>query len=326
MNDRQNDTENEFGHHIRQGINSARDGLRTFVLGVAKVASEVSGFVYYWQWNRKARFKRAARAISFAVVVFSSAILLVEAGGEYYGAEGLVFRLKSLPVSETTRLAIFLGSALFLVVHYRSEIRKPEHEYNFVTRLFSAMSRQRNQSDPMAALPIFHALFTKAGVKHVSVYRPTEDGKMLRIVATFPQESDPSYSQELAVGRGVAGRVFKDKIPRYVARLFFPNGMQRTGYCIYLPHAQKFVLEEHTGQSGRLALRLIEQKVEAHIFETDNRRSLLYSSFLSVPIIQPQTGECLGVLNFDFDKPGCLDSVDVTMASVFGRWFGLEIS
>jgi len=30
-------------------------------------------------------------------------------------------------------------------------------------------------------------------------------------------------------------------------------------------------------------------------------------------------------LNFDFDKPGRLDAVDITMASVFGRWFGVEI-
>ncbi len=325
MSDHQDERETDFGQHIRQGLKSAKAGLQTFIFGMGKVGRDIAGFVYYWQWNRKAKFKRGLRTLTFAVVIFQSGILLLEATGDYFGAERLVHWLKLLPVSETTRLALLLGSAVFLVVHYRSEISKPEHEYNFVTRLLSVMSRQRVGPSDVAALEIFHALFAKAGVKHVSVYRLTEDQQKLKITAVFPPEENLSYFQELPVGKGVAGRVYKDKTPRYAARLFFPARPQHCKFCIYLPHAQRFVLEQYEEKSGRFAFRLIERKVDAHIFEADDRTRLLFNSFLSVPILHPKTEEIMGVLNFDFDKPGHLDAVDVTMASVFGRWLGVEM-
>jgi hypothetical protein len=317
----------DFGQHIREGLRSAWNGLRAFSAGVARIFEDLIGVFYYWQWNRKAGFKRVLKTSSFGAVVFFSGVLLLEFTGEYFGADCLVQKLRSLPISETTRLAIFLGAAVFLVSHYRAEFKKPEHEYNFVTKLLTAMSRQRTTTHDMAALGIFHALFERAGISHVSVYLPTDDKKKLRIAHTFPDVKDSSYYRELIVGEGVAGRVFQDKIPRYAARLFWPNRFRHRKYCIYLPHAQRFMLEKHEDQqSGRVSFRLVERKVDAHIFEADDPKKLLFSSFLSVPILEPKTGECLGVLNFDFERPGGLDAIDVTMASVFGHWFGFEIS
>jgi hypothetical protein len=325
MSDHKDERDTDFGGHIRQGLSSARDSLQTFFAAIARVASDLAGFIYYWQWNHKAKFKRVARTLSFAVVVFQSGILLLEALGDYFGAERLVHWLKLLPVSESTRLSFFLGAAVFLAFHYHSEMTKPEHEYHFATRLLTAMSRQREGKDDNATLGIFHALFTRVAVRHVSVYRPTEDKLSLRITAVFPSEKDLSYYQDLPIEKGVAGRVFSDQAPRYAARLFFPIRFRRSKFCVYLPHAQRFVLQQYKEASGRFAFRLIEKKVDAHIFETDDRSKLLFNAFLSVPILHPKTGESLGVLNFDFDKPGRLDAVDVTMASVFGRWFGVEI-
>jgi hypothetical protein len=317
----------DFGQHIREALRSAWEGLRTFAAGIARILTDLFGVLYYWQWNRKAGFKRALKAFSFGSVVLFSGLLLLEFTGEYFGADWLVHELRSLPISETTRLAIFLGAALFLVTHYHSELKKPEHEYSFVTKLLTAMSRQRSTTHDMTALEIFHALFEKAGVNHVSVYLPTDDKKKLRIAHAFPEVEDRSYYRELAIGEGVAGRVFQDQIPRYAVRLFWPNRLRHHKYCIYLPHAQRFMLEEHEDQqTGRVSFKLVERKVDAHIFETDDPKRLLFSSFLSVPILEPNTGECLGVLNFDFERPAALDAIDVTMASVFGRWFGFEIS
>lgn len=313
-----------FGGHIRRNLGAAQIGWQTFLSGIGKVGQDAAGLIYYWQWNSKAKLKRWLRTLSFAIVVFSSLILLLELAGEYFGASRLLFWLKSLPVSERVRLIMFLGSAVFLVVHYQSEIRKPEHEYEFITRLLTVMSRQRAEGDDGAALAIFHALFARAGINHVSVYRLTEDGQRLRIATVFPVERDLFYPEELPVGKGVAGRVYKDKAPRYAARLFFPIRFRHRKFCIYLPHAQRFVLEKDEEAPGRFVLHLIEKRVEAHVFETVDRTKLLFNSLLSVPILHPQTGESLGVLNFDFHKPGCLDAIDVTMASLFGRWFGVE--
>ena len=155
--------ETGFGQHIRQNLGTAGAGLLAFFSGMGKAGQDTVGLVYYWQWNRKTQFKRILRKLSFGVVVFSSGILLLEAAGDYFGADQLVEWLRSLPVSETTRLAVFLGAAVFLVLHYQSEIRKPEHEYIFITRLLTVMSRQRAQNDTAAVLAIFHALFEKAG-------------------------------------------------------------------------------------------------------------------------------------------------------------------
>jgi hypothetical protein len=280
---------------------------------------------YYWQWSRKAKIKRATRTISFLVIILSSVIFLLEGTAELIGAKRCIEALSAIPLQGSVRLALFLSAALFILLHHRSEMKKPEYESDFIEGLLNAMSRKRSGTEEMKSLEIFHALFTRVNVSHVSFYELDNAKSKMQIKDVYPKTGlDASYYQDLMVGDGVAGRVYQDKVPRYVARLFLSKRFRKYRWC-YMPHALTFPLLETQGKFKRVALKLKEGDLEADAVFSDDPNKLEFSSFLCVPILDPSGGDIIGVLNFDFSTSGRLNLVDITMASVLGRWFGLEL-
>jgi hypothetical protein len=218
-----------------------------------------------------------------------------------------------------------LSAAVVLAFHYRSEMRKPEYEYDFITRLLTVMSKHKvaPESD-LSSLEVFYTMFSRSSVAHVSVYLPEQDELVIKHVV--PNENELAYYQKLRVGaicEGVAGLVYRDSRPRYVPRLFLPaKGKHR----FYMPHALAFKFSKEQGVGSRFFVRLSEQKLNAFAFVSTDETHLPFASCLSVPVPDPATGTCLAVLNFDFHHPATLDVIDITMATIFGHWLGIEVT
>ena len=289
----------------------------------------ITVYIYYLLWGLKASLKGATVILAYGYMFLSALRFSLEGLAEWHGAKWCIEKLQGIPatwkwihISTGWRLSLFAAAAVFVVISSFEEMKKPKYESSFLEGLLDAMSQQRRGAGDWTSLQIFHALFTRRKVAHVSVYRFEKSTNKLHIVGVYPNNPGQSYYQDLDIGQGVAGRVYNDRMPRYVACLFLLPVLKN---WFYMPHAVRFQLSEEK-RSGRPSLKLRKGRIDADVVWSDDPKKFSFPFFLSVPILSASGAECVGVLNFDFAKPGHLNLVDITMASVLGIWCGLQLT
>jgi hypothetical protein len=79
------------------------------------------------------------------------------------------------------------------------------------------------------------------------------------------------------------------------------------------------------GDSG--AVTLINPNMDLYVFEPPQQGTIRYRAFLSVPLkcTQSDERECLGVLNFDFQRTDPLTKLDIKSAVFLGALLGDEM-
>lgn len=229
------------------------------------------------------------------------------------------------PVRNYVLPALFVIAVLYLFWHHYSEIKKPGYEFAFLSQLNRFMrDREANENEQKlipAALKVFHKVFEKSHIKRCSIYTVSKEGLVIPDTYIYP-ENAKGYQISLQVGEGVAGLVFKDALPRYVPRLFFPFTRLRSLLpSVPFPHAVKFE-EQVNGDT----LELINEDLDFNAFKNAYKAEPLFRSFVSVPLKPIGVSQCVGVLNFDFSRVDALDKSGIAMAFVLGKILADEVN
>lgn len=131
--------------------------------------------------------------------------------------------------------------------------------------------------------------------------------------------NDQNYLFVLREGEGVAGRVVKDGVVRYVPRLFFPFCRRRKwSPFLFFPHAVTFGVAEKDG-----LLELYSEGLDCFAFTPPTQGNLRFRSVVSVPV--KSVNQVFGVMNFDFCRYDPLDKSEIAMCSALGLLLGDEI-
>lgn len=279
--------------------------------------------LFFLAWNQKRKLRDILHYTSLAVISLSTVLLLIEVIAEYRGAETIVTALRGFEtVYGHFVFAIFVAGVLFMLWHHYEETQKPQFEYAFVLRLWEFMEgRRQGAPQPVRnVLEIFHGLFKKSGIAHVSIYR-MQSG----ILKIDPQEVYPSvpandqdFYVDLPKGEGVAGHVYNDMKARYMPVLFLGP--------LFFPHAIDFEWQTTPlPGSTRPTFDLRDLDFELDVFKPSPSRQFRFRSFLSVPLRSSKSNGCVGVLNFDFDRLDPLEKRDIAMGMVIGLILGEEI-
>lgn len=213
-----------------------------------------------------------------------------------------------------------------MLIHHVRERQHDQPHHFFGEKVWEFFESRPYKSEDAAierALRQFHAIFAPFGLVHVSIFRI--DGEYLKIHGheVYPSEADRGYFEPLRPGQGVAGLVYVDMNPRYVPRLFFPWN-RSSALSAFFPHSMKF--EIATDDDGTVTL--VNPNMDLYVFEPPQQGTLRYKAFLSVPLKCAQgskTTDCLGVLNFDFDRTDPLTKMDIKSAVFLGALLGDEI-
>jgi hypothetical protein len=302
-----------------------------------KAAEFAAAATYFWYWNIKTPLRNAFHLGSLRVLQFFTLLLILEVINEIRQQEVLGWIVAAAHKYKTIGLVMFLVAAVLLFWHHHHETKKPEYEYKFVRRLYELIECSRLRGTPATiaeVLQILHSVFVRTGIEHVSIHLANESG-VLRIPSdhVFPAGPPAHFFVECQKGEGIAGKVYADKKPRYMPRLFFPNWTVRG--CIPFRHC--VVLAIRDPKQGRF--RQMRNKIAAKFGKTpkplesdlvpdgfdlqvfkDNRKGqrALFRSLLSVPLLSMIDGKCTGVLSFDFDGTDPLDKAAISMAMILG--------
>ena len=290
---------------------------------------------YFAYWSYKTLARTIFKYGSLAVVSLSTTLLTAEVLAESFGSKRVqqfVEYLSHNPIVRWVSIGVFVLAVGYLAVHHYKEAKKPNYEYTFVKRLCDFLEGSRgNRNEPArikGALEIFHSVFRRAGVTHVSIHRL--NGNILEINPddVFPPETNASFFVPLATGEGVAGLVYEDLKPRYVPRVFIPDMRKRwpQRMRLFFPHAVKMAFEEEAivGQFFK-PLEIVDSDLDRKVFKL-REKSIPFRSFLSVPLKCSGEHSCFGILNFDFIRADPLDKADIAMAVIFGRLLGDEMA
>lgn len=302
-----------------------------------KAVEFTAAATYFAYWNRKTPLRNSLHLGSLRVLLLFTLLLIVEVIHEIRKEEVLGWIVAAVHKYKTGGLVLFLVAAVLLLWHHHHETKKPEYEYKFVKRLYELIECSRLRGTPATiaeVLQILYSVFARTGIKHVSIHLADENG-VLRIQSdhVFPAGPPPHFFVEFQQGEGVAGKVYADKKPRYMPRLFFPNWTALRG----IPFRHCVVLAFRDPKQGRF--RKMRNKISATFGKTpkplesdmvpdsfnlqvfkDNRNGEppLFRSLLSVPLRSMIDGKCAGVLSFDFDATDPLDKGAIAMAIVLG--------
>lgn len=291
--------------------------------------------IYFYVWSYKTEIRQWLKVSSLGILSVFMLGLFLEVAAESIGPQKIHEAFSSLGgyLHGTFAFVIFAIAVAYLLWHHIREAKKPGYEYTFVKSLCDFMEGRRpgreSSSRPsiIEALKLFHAVFERAGVAHVSIHTP--EGEFLKIdpAHVFPPESDAAFFVPLERGEGVAGAVYADMKPRYVPQLYFPFGTRKQLLNMFFPHAVKFTFRQVDipGRTLR-SLELGDELVDANIFKPPTGREFPFYSFLSVPLRSVRQDGSVGVLNFDFSRPDPLDKADIAMAVIFGIVLGAEIA
>ena len=182
-------------------------------------------------------------------------------------------------------------------------------------------SRRRAPASPHEVrdiLEIFHGVFKKCGVKHVSLYRLKDGILKIDRAEVYPPEPDDAFYVDLSPGEGVAGRVFADLKTRYMPRMTIGGRL--------FPHAVVFEWQTiPEGCDPHPTFEISDLDFEMDVYKPPESYKVPYRSFLSVPLKSTRKNGCEGVLNVDFDKKDSLDKRGVVMAMVIGLILADEI-
>ena len=234
---------------------------------------------------------------------------------------------------------VYIAAVAFLVAHNLHEALQPGYDYVFARRLCEYVETclrtpgKSREERLTHALELFHSVFTRAGIVHVSIHTPeAEKSKSLIILKEhvyppIPAEQQSCYLVRLMEEEGVGGKVFSDLMVRYVPRVFFPFGRmvtlplgrRRVALSMDFPHAVKFNYKTDGAAGSTISgFEITEEAPDPYAFKIPAEKVALFRSCLSVPIKDIAVDRCVGVLNYDFTRTDPLNKADITMAAVFG--------
>jgi hypothetical protein len=297
-------------------------------------------YLGYWSFKSDLRHKYLKRG-AFVFVSVPTVFLAFEVLGEIFRpklvhaiALHMSALVKSHPVLAGLAISPFIGAVAFLIWHNFHEAMSPGYEYIFARRLCEYIATCLKTADRSRearlhhALVLFHSVFRRTRIAHVSIHSPDKGVLVIRREHVFPSEDDPKYFVKLLKGEGVGGKVFEDSNVRYVPRVYFPfarkvevqiGRKKPVPLSISFPHGIRFDYKtDATNGSGIMGLEFIEEEPEVNVFKPSDSDAIPFRAFLSVPIKESDKKECKAVLNFDFHKADPLNKSDITMAAVFG--------
>jgi hypothetical protein len=294
--------------------------------------------IYFFYWNWKTPVRNALRRSSLWVLSLFTAFIVAEVASEFWHEQLLQWVVAMIHEYHRDGLYFFVAAVLFLLWHHRHERKKPEYEYRFLQRLYETIEHSRKEPKPASeVLEIIHSAFGRSCINHVSIHTPKPNDTLEILTGNVfpPLKEGSDYFVPLKIGHGVGGRVFVDRIPRYMPRLYFPNWRRgvRFGHAVQLAFQEPKVgrLRKMVDQirtklftTPRKApggLDLAPDGFNLNVYE-DSGKSLLFHSILCVPLKSMTTDRCLGVLNLDFDSTDPLDKGDIAMAIIFGIVLG----
>jgi hypothetical protein len=231
-----------------------------------------------------------------------------------------------------TYAVVSLLAAVYLVVHYIVESRKPAYEYHFVNRYLKFSEKVGGGKSTLTVsdlLELFFHCFARAKIKHIAVRRMSGGKLTVDPNDIYPKgEASLTFFASLPEDKGVAALVYKDKCARYVPRLFWPFSKKHKYIpTIYFPHAVKFELKLKKEETKLVTTGLNRDAFYVGDDKQGKEAKLEFPflSLLSVPLLDHEN-KCVGILNFDFDKTDPLDRDDISMAVAIGRIIADEVS
>jgi hypothetical protein len=304
----------------------------------SKLAGLMIAYLYFFWWFLKSYVRFAFKLGAMAVLGLPTVLTLIEAlersakltlqfGPWFKYLDGLADR------SPRLYAGISLAAGVYLIVHHVIETRKPAYEYHFVNRYLRFSEKVRGTESTLEVsdlLQLFFHCFEKSKIAHIAVRRMSEDGWLtVDRKEIYPKEEpNPTFFARLPRDKGVAGLVYKDRAVRYVPRLFFPFPRRHAALpSIYFPHAVKFDLKLKEEETELVMAKFDRDAfivgIDSHGKEAELKFPFL--SLLSVPLLDHDKN-CVGVLNFDFERTDPLDRDDISMAAAIGRIVADEVS
>jgi hypothetical protein len=264
--------------------------------------------LYFFMWNKKKDTQSLIRPVALCVLSFSALVYGLELAAELLGREVLATNLEKFTSKTPIMIVAVFVAVVFLVWHAYEEARKPDYESLFVRGMHSLteLKQSRDKDSLKKALELFHSMFVRTGVAHVSVYTKNIGEPSISRTYVYPDEHEPPYFESLSIDppQGVAGNAFADLKTRYVPQLRL--------FGSPFPHA---VAMAHSGQNGTGSW---EQ--ELHVDQVKMPKGHVpYLSFLSIPLRLRGADKCVGVLSFDFKKKDPLDRDEIAKAIVLGH-------
>lgn len=294
---------------------------------------------YFWSWSYKTSIRHKLKKTALGIISVSSILLILEVIMEWKGGKKLHDWIVALdftgsmswigPASfvhpHNILRALFIAAVVYLVWHHYSESKKPGYEYSFVKQVNQFMRKRLNCNSEEVlvpfALPLFLKIFQQSKAVRCSIFKLEGDILVIPDSYVYPKIMDDSYKLHLGVGEGVAGLVFKESIPLYVPRLYFPFAKRwRWTPSLFFPHAVGFDAHEENG-----VLEMVNDSLKTKAFKKMDGIPPFHS-IVSVPVKSSTGNGCYGVLSFDFAKNDPLDKSEVAMASVLGLLLGDEIA
>ena len=268
--------------------------------------------LYFLYWKETKSFRRALKTSVFILIVLALGSLLEVALGALEILPDVEKWLHKVLANGLVLTLLVL--AIFIVsLHHFREWRRPEYESAFVKSLFDFAAsypvalRSGKRMTLVEALERFYPIFERAHVHHLAVFLEHDGSLSVNPEHVHPRHESPEeYYPVLPVGKGVAGRVYKDSCTRYMPR------------CFLFGKAFKHSLRYSIARGGNLS----EEVPDFGAYRVLGQKSL-YQSLLCVPLSNPvENRNCSGVLNISFKKRATLDRIDITMAMVVGLVLG----
>lgn len=182
-------------------------------------------------------------------------------------------------------------------------------------RLYELEEVFRSKGNPAGVentLRHIHAMFEPLQIAHVALHRKQNGLISIDKNEVFPLPHDPDYLIAFEEGKGVAGRVFRDSVIRYVPRIYLPS-KRRWTRSIFLPHALTLKFEVPEGVLDKEPA-ISDVDMELYALEQPEGGRFLFNSFLSLPVRSPSTGECVAVLSLDFEGCNSMKKGDIALA------------